>query len=76
MQLTTVGREVWQGVKKAEAFIEAGVGDRSYGSRLLAKAQTDRGLRERPYRGLNGLVPLEYLAMIQRESVPGESQVC
>jgi len=29
--------------------------------------------RERPHRALNGLAPLEFLAMIQKESVPEES---
>ncbi|MER3537621.1 MAG: IS481 family transposase [Thermus sp.] len=34
--------------------------------------------RERPHRALNGLAPLEFLAMMQGESVPqgGESQMC
>ena len=32
--------------------------------------------RERPHRTLNGLAPLEYLALIQRESVLEKSQMC
>ncbi len=32
--------------------------------------------RRRPHRSLNGLAPLEYLAMMQGESVPRESQMC
>jgi len=32
--------------------------------------------RRRPHRALNGLAPLEYLAMMQGESVPEESQMC
>ncbi len=32
--------------------------------------------RERPHRALNGLAPLEFLAMMQKESVPKESQMC
>jgi len=32
--------------------------------------------RERPHRALGGLAPLEYLARMQEESVPRESQMC
>ena len=32
--------------------------------------------RRRPHRALNGLAPLEFLAMMQEESVPKESQMC
>jgi transposase InsO family protein len=32
--------------------------------------------RRRPHRALGGLAPLEFLAMLRVESVPGESQMC
>ena len=41
-------------------------------------AYLDHYNRKRPHRALNGLAPLEYLAMMQGELVPegGESQMC
>ncbi len=39
-------------------------------------AYLDHYNRERPHRALNGLAPLEFLAMLQEESVPRESQMC
>ncbi len=39
-------------------------------------AYLDHYNRERPHRALGGLAPLEYLARMQEESVPRESQMC
>ena len=39
-------------------------------------AYLDHYNRRRPHRALNGLAPLEFLAMMQEESVPKESQMC
>ncbi len=39
-------------------------------------AYLDHYNRRRPHRALEGLAPLEYLARIQGEAVPTESQMC
>jgi len=39
-------------------------------------AYLDHYNRERPHRALGGLAPLEYLARMQADSVPRESQMC
>jgi transposase InsO family protein len=39
-------------------------------------AYLDHYNRRRPHRALGGLAPLEFLAMLRVESVPGESQMC
>ncbi len=39
-------------------------------------AYLDHYNRRRPHRALGGLAPLEYLARIQGEAVPTESQMC
>ncbi|MFZ5993216.1 MAG: IS481 family transposase, partial [Deinococcota bacterium] len=38
-------------------------------------AYLDHYNRERPHRALNGLAPLEFLAMMQEESAP-QSHMC
>ncbi len=41
MQLTTVGREVWRGAKKAQALQEAGAGDPTVQDRLQKLKQVE-----------------------------------
>ena len=54
-----------------------GLGERNVELQRELNAYLDDCNRKRPHRALNGLAPLEFLAMMQEESVPegGESQM-